>query len=454
MTPMTINARPPAPAPYIEDAEILGATPRIAGFVFAGLLVVLFFAGGAVFWAATQRLDGAIVAPASFVVEGNRKTVDHIDGGILRAIHVADGDMVEAGQVLAELDGAEIAVDLDVLGSQLGELTVREARLRAQLAGAEQFDRSAIVGAVPVPEAYWRAAFVAQQELFTRELSARRSEEAILAQRIDSLNAQIAGLEEQRDFNRRQLEIGLKELEGLRSLLASGLVVAPRVNAREIEIERLRGADASFRTQQAQLTDQIGSLRLAALGETRLRQETAASEIAAIHAQVAALRPQYEGVLDRLERVRIVAPVSGRVVDLSLFTVGGVVRPGVQLMDIVPEDGDLVVEARVNTGDIEALRIGQRARVRLSAYEQGDIPEASAEITDISADSLLDERTGDRFYLVRTVLDEMQPAPVAALDLVPGMPADLFFSTGEQTALNYLISPFRKRIARTFIEQE
>lgn len=146
------------------------------------------------------------------------------------------------------------------------------------------------------------------------------------------------------------------------------------------------------------------------------------------------------------------APASGRVVNLGVSTAGGVIRPGQAIMEIVPADQALIVEARVRTGDIDKLRIGQSTRIRLSAFTQADVPEANGRIFDISADALEDERTGEPYYKARVKLDDDQPQDVVALELMPGMPADLFVNTGERAMISYLSQPISDRLARTFIE--
>ncbi|WP_299043596.1 HlyD family type I secretion periplasmic adaptor subunit [uncultured Tateyamaria sp.] len=426
----------------------------IAWFVAFGLLVVAGFIGGAVYWATASKLDGAVVAPASFVVEGNRKTVEHLDGGIVSSILVSNGDLVEAGQVLLELDSTDLGVDLDVITSQISDLSVRRARLVAQVQNAATFDRADVAAAMRValdPD-MWAAAYVTQKLLFDAERRSRSAERALTDQRVANLEDQVRGLQAQRRANTRQLDITRQELRNLQTLQEKGLVAAARVNARRVEVERLNGVDAALQTQAAQARNQISELRLASVGTQTLRDEAASAELAQIEASLATLEPQYSGATERLKRVAITAPVSGRVVEMTVFTAGGVVRPGTPILDIVPIDQPLVVEARVNTADIEKLHIGQSSRVRLSAFDQGDVPEADGTIIDISADSLEDERTGDFYYVARVRLNADQSADVAALDLVPGMPADLFVNTGERTALSYLAQPLSDRLARTFIE--
>lgn len=435
----------------IEDRP---GSEGIKGFVFAGLIVVTGFIGGSAYWAASSSLDGAVVAPASLVVEGNRKTVDHLDGGIVRGILVTDGDLVEAGQTLLELDSTDIDVDLDVIQSQLGDLMVRRARLLAQLEGAEVFgpdDVSETFG-IAMQRGDWQAAYDTQKLLFDAEMRTRTAEKDLLTQRIANLQDQMSGLRAQRLSNTRQLEITREELGNLETLLEKGLVAAARVNARRVEVERLKGVDAALQTQEAQARNQISELQLTGIGEQTQRDEAASTELAQVEGLLATLEPQYVGATERLKRVAITAPVSGRVVGMTVFTSGGVIRPGAPILDIVPVDQPLVVEARVNTSDIEKLFVGQSTRVRLSAFDQAEIPEATGKIVDISADSLEDDRTGQSYYTARVSLDSAQPAAVADLDLVPGMPADLFVNTGERSALSYLTQPLQDRLARTFIE--
>lgn len=445
---MTTHNQTTAPHADIESLS------SIKGFVAFGLFVLMLFGGGAIYWAMTSRLDGAIVAPASFVVEGNRKTVEHLEGGIVRDILVKDGDFVDAGQTLVTLDSTDLDVDLTVITRQLAELQVRRARLLAQLSGQGVFTEQSVAAVATTEMSFdgLTAAFVAQEQLFNAALQARQTEADILAQQIAGLEQQIVGLEEQRASTQRQLEIGLTELENLETLQDKGLVAVSRVNEIKLEIERLKGADAGFRAQRTQAQNQISALHLTELSTAKQRDEAITTELAAVEAQLAFIAPQYRGAAERLERIAITAPVSGRVVGLSIFTSGGVVRPGTAILDIVPADETLVVEARVATADIEKLFVGQTTRIQLSAFDLGEVPEASGKIIDISADSFEDDRSGNAYYLTRVRLDAVQSAEVQALEMLPGMPADIFVNTGEKTALAYLTSPIKDRLARTFIE--
>ncbi|NOD34386.1 MULTISPECIES: HlyD family type I secretion periplasmic adaptor subunit [unclassified Ruegeria] len=444
-------------APDLHDAQVVDmseATTGIRLYVLVGLFTLMAFVGGSIYWAFASKLDGAVVAPASFVVEGDRKTVEHLDGGIIRSILVTDGAFVEQGQPLIRLDSTEIDVDLNVLGSQIGELSVRRARLIAQMKGQTRFDESQAFQRFEqgMSRVQWASAFLTQKQLFDAEYRARATGVEINAQRISALRDQIDGLNEQRISTQNQMAITQTELEGLRTLLDKGLVAVTRVSARQIEVERLLGADASLRTQIAQAENQVSELKLTMISRQKLRDEVLAGELAVVDAQLDLLRPQFAGVVERRKRIEILAPTSGRVVNLAASTTGGVIRPGEHIMEIVPADQELIVEARVKPGDIDKLKVGQAARIRMSAFAQADVPEAQGAIFDISADALEDERTGEAYYKARVKLDDQQSDEVAALDLVPGMPADLFVTTGERAVIAFLAQPISDRLARTFIE--
>ena len=217
-------------------------------------------------------------------------------------------------------------------------------------------------------------------------------------------------------------------------------------------MERLNGADAALRTQLAQVENQIHEIELTQSRQQRLFDEATAAELAAVEAQVSLVIPQFLAATERRSRIDILAPTSGRVVNFEVASTGEVIRPGERILDIVPEDEGLIVEARISPSDIDKLQIGQPTRIRLSAFADANLPEALGEVMTISADALEDDRTGEAYYLARVRLNAEQPADVASRELLPGMPADLFVQTGERTAFSYLTQPISERLAKTFIE--
>lgn len=427
--------------------------PRIRRYVLLGIFVLLVLVGGAVSWAMQAKLDGAVVAPASLVVEGNRKTVQHLEGGIVHALHVSDGEYVEAGQILLQLDGTDTEVDLNVLGGQFSDLAMRRARLLAQLDAAEKFafDPAYLSDMDDKAQLNLIAAFDTQRLVFETERDARRSEAEITKRRITSLEQEIDGIDEQRAASLRQIAITQEEIAAVTRLLDKGLISKRRVNALRIEIERLLGLDASLRTSQARARNEIGELQLEEISRRTQRDEAITTELSLVETQLASVTPQYLASIDRQQRINVTAPASGRVVNMTVFTEGAVIRPGADILDIVPSDEDLIVEARVNPVDIEKLHIGQSTRVRLSAFEQETVPEADGQIIDISADRLIDEQTGASYFVAKVMLSARQPDAINELDLLPGMPVDIFVNTGERTAFSYLTKPLSERLARAFV---
>jgi len=437
---------------YYDNPQPKGS--GIGIYIFMGLFALVTLVGGAGYWAFSAKLNGAVIAPASFVVESNRKTVQHLEGGIVKDLLVREGDYVEADQVLLRMDATGDEVNVDVLGSQLSELYVRRARLTSELAQDKVFEFDAekhpVVGNLAPEE---RNKLIAvQKALFSEQLEARESEAKVVAQRISRFEEEVAGLAEQRAANERQLVIIDKEIETFEDLLRRQLTAVSRVSAIRRERERLLGSDAELATSQARALNQIDELKLTVLGEKRLRREAIATELAQIETQISSISPQYFGARQKLKRVAEVAPVSGRVVNMKVYTNGGVIRPGDPILDIVPESDELVIEARIATSDIEKLFVGQDTRVRLSGFDLAEVPEADGEITSLSADRLTDERTGANYYVARVRLREQQSAQIKNLEFVPGMPADVFINTGERTAFSYLMQPLNDRLARTFVQ--
>lgn len=423
-------------------------------YICLGVVALLGLVGGAGYWSMSAKLDGAVVATASFVVESNRKTVQHLEGGIVRDLLVKEGDYVTADQVLLRMDSTDSDIDVDVLGTQLAELFVRRARLLAELSGKKRFEfdltRNPVVDALSPDEQ--KTLIDVQTVLFDAQVRAQTGEAEIVGQRVVRFEEEIAGLEEQREANGRQLVIIKQELGAFETLLKRGLTAASRVNGIKREMERLRGADAQFTTAQARAGNQIDELRLNKIGRERTRRTEIASELADLETRISSVGPQYYGAREKLKRVAVAAPVSGRIVNMQVYTEGGVIRGGEPILDIVPESDELVVEARVATADIEKLSVGQNTRVRLTAFDQTDVPEALGAIVGLSADSLTDERSGDQYFVARIKLDSEQPEQVRDLELIPGMPADVFVNTGSRTALSYFLQPLNDRLARTFIQ--
>lgn len=432
------------PAPE-NDRDSLGL------HVWGGLLVLLFLVGGFAFWSVSARLDGAVVVPGTFTVESNRLTIQHLEGGIVSEILVGEGDSVEAGQALLRLDSTLDRASLGVVESQLFALKGRQARLLAESRGDKDIVFPPDLAARQnVPAVL--AILTGEQHLFAARRVSRAGAAGLNRQRIRRFEEEIGGLQSQRASSRKEIAFIDEELIGLRRLYERGYATLPRLLALERQAERIRGEVARHDAGIARARNGIEELKLELLQSEQDFREAATTELRQIEPQIAELKERQVAAAQRLQRIEVVAPRDGVVVGLQVNTIGGVIAPGEAILDLLPSGEDLVVEARVPTQDVDRIARGQASRVRLSAFDQATTPELPGEVIAVSADSLTDEVSGDRYYTARIRLGDKAAWSAAEIDLVPGMPAEIFIQTGSRTALSYFVKPLTDRLSRAFTE--
>jgi HlyD family secretion protein/epimerase transport system membrane fusion protein len=397
------------------NPDLKVSSPR--GWIVAGLLVVLVTFGGLGTWATLMPLAGAVIAPGVVTVQSNRKTVQHLEGGIVTQILVRDGDVVETGELLIQLDRTRAQASVSILGGELDLLRSREARLLAERDGRPEIAFPPALAARAREDANVAELVRGQRLLFEARRASLDGESELLVQRVGQYEDEIAGLQQQSLSKDRQIEIVEDELEGLHALYERGFESRRRINELERLAEELRG--------------ELGAHTTAIAFDVSERQVAAS---------------------DRMTRLEIRAPQSGIVVGMRAHTVGGVIGPGEPVLDIVPAGDELVIEARMRPEDIDKVRVGQTAIVRLSAFDQRTTPELEGTVISTSADRVVDETTGAAFFLVRSRISEGELEKLAELQLVPGMPAETFVQTGSRTVLSYLLKPFSDGVARALRE--
>lgn len=438
-------------SPHGQDSLAVQETVRdgLAPYAWFGLVVLTALIGGMVGWSMTAKLDGAVVVPGTFTVESSRKTVQHLEGGIVSELLIGEGELVRQGQVLLRLDSTLDRAGLGVVESQLNELLARRARLLAESRDAESVDIPAELIARQSDPAV-AIILAGQQELFTARRSSREGEAALLRQRINRFQEEVSGLQAQRASNRKEIAFVEEELIGLRSLYDRGYATLTRVLALERQAERIRGEVAEHNASIARARNGIEELKLEGVQSARDFREAATTELRQIEPQIATLQERQVAAAQRLKRVEVKAPQDGIVVGLQVNTIGGVIRAGDAILDLVPAGEDLVIEARIPTADVDRVVEGQASRIRLTAFDQATTPEVSGEVIAVSADSFTDEASGARYYNARIRLAEEDRGLNGGLALVPGMPAEVFIQTGSRTALSYFVKPFTDRLSRTF----
>ncbi|MGE8944520.1 HlyD family type I secretion periplasmic adaptor subunit [Leptospira interrogans] len=426
-----------------------GSSFSIGRHVLFATLVMLGLLGGIGGWAATASLSGAVIAPGTFVVELNVKKVQHSYGGIVSEINVKNGDLVEAGEVLIRLDPTQIGAEIAIIRSQITEMTARSARL-----AAERDNLPAVVMPVALlalgDDA--RAAVDGEFRLFEENRRTRESQKEQLRLRIEQLEEEITGLSAQRDAKGGELKLIQKELEQIRLLHSKQLTVVSRVYAMEREEKRLGGDFGGLIAQIARAKGQISEIRVQILSVDETARAQAQRELRTIESRLPELNEREVAARDKLNRIELRAPQKGIVHELAVHTVGGVITAAEQVMLIVPEEDSLTIQARFSPTDIDQVVVGRQAKLRLSAFNQQTTPELDGHVIQVSADVTLDPKTGQNYYVARLEMDDKSRRTVGELKLVPGMPVEVFISTGQRTALSYLSKPFTDQMNRAFRE--
>ena len=440
-----------APETWQLEARGVPPTPPVGRYIAIGLVVTAVIGGGFGSWAALAPLASASMARGIVKVDSNRKTIQHYDGGIIREILVRDGDHVRQGQVLVRLDDVDARADLETFRGQLDALQAREARLIAQRDGLNEivFPESLIAHEDRVEVAKILAG---QRRIFSDQARALAAEIAVWRQRAEQFRSQIAAHKSRHDALAQQLA-SLEEEHAIAStLLKRGFERRPRVLGLERQIAGTRSDIAVNEGQLAALREQIveAELQITALREGRAR--SGSEELREVQMQAAEVSRQMNKSDAEVDRQHIVAPQDGVVASLRYFTPGGVIAPGAEVMDIVPVEDKLIIEARVKPIDIDVVREGLPANVHLLAFKQRTTPMLAGIVTRVSPDALTDERTGEIYFLASIQVQPGGTMPGSRLELYPGMPVDVAIVTGEHTLLAYLAQPITDSLAHAFRE--
>lgn len=419
----------------------------LVGFIIAGLLI-----GGVGGWSAIASISSAVIASGKVVVESNSKLVQHAEGGIVGEIAVRDGDRVEAGDLLVRLDGTATKANLAIITKQMNALETRRTRLIAER------DRNR---ELVFPEHLRKQAQVnsdfdlleGERRLFEARWVTLSGQREQLQERITQTRDEIAGLTSQRNAKAREVELTLKELEIIRGLKEKKLIPITQYMALERESAKAQGEHGQLIAEIARTEGRISETQLQVLQLDKEFREGVLGELRGVETELAELAERRVAALDQLRRLEIQAPQSGVVHQLAIHTRGGVITPGQALMQIIPQDDTLIVEARVAPGDIDQIQVGQEAVVHFTAFNQRTTPQLNATLFSVAADLTEDERSGENFFLARLRLSEEEQARLGALQLTPGMPADIFIQTGARTALSYLVKPFEDQLSRAFREE-
>ncbi|WP_038998495.1 MULTISPECIES: HlyD family type I secretion periplasmic adaptor subunit [Pseudomonas] len=427
------------------DLPIADRKIRRLGLGIVGITFGLFGT-----WAAIAPLDGAAYAPGVVTVQAYRKTVQHLEGGIVKEVLAHDGDIVKRDDPLIILDDSQLRFEYEMARGQLVAASAMEARLIAER------DTLPVIGFGQIADPASLRGEEARQgetQVFNARQGSRLGQIAVLRERIGQLNQQIKGLE-----SMIAAKVGLEksysgEINELTDLLQQGFVDKQRLLEQERKLGMLRSEVADHRSAINRTRLQINETQLQILQVDKDFNADVAKQLAEVQTRIYDLQEKTSALEDRLNHIVIRAPDAGMVIGMTVHTIGGVVRPATPLLDIVPSVSELVIEAQVAPVDIDRIAIGKRADIRFGAFKSSTTPVIEGEVSSVSADRLTNEKTGAAYYLARVRVTEKGARTLGERKLLPGMPADVLIITGQRTLLQYLMQPARDVMSQSMIEE-
>lgn len=445
MKPVALTANG-APA-----ADAGGSAILLRGPALYGLLVILGFFGAFGTWATLAPLDSAAIAPGVVTVTSNRRQVQHLEGGIVTRIMVGEGDTVAAGDPLVALSSTQSGAALSVLENRLMVARIRRARLVAERDGSEAIRFPDELTNDPAKST--RDALAAERGIFTVRTRNRDVERAISERRGEQLGSMIVGIKAQNAALEKQAKLIGQEHRSVAKLVAKGLERQPRALGLEREQAEIERDVAGNNAEIARTHLRIDEIALQnSYSETNFLNGVL-DALTDVEREIADLEERLLVTGDVLARTTVVAPVDGIVVDLKVTTIGGVVQPGMVMLELLPTDDKLIVEARVAPDDIDVVEVGLPARITISAVNQRTTIPYPGQVISVSADRLVDQTSGLPYYLARVELADALPEGADVPALKAGMNADVMIITGERTLLEYLTAPIARSLRRALTEQ-
>ncbi len=418
---------------------------KVIGLVILAITFGLF--GG---WATFAPLDSAALASGVVTVKNYRKTVQHLEGGIVKAIKVRDGDKVAKDDVLVVLDDTQARAQLEILNSQFITTKTLESRLLS-----ERDELSAVTYPevlMTMQDTRLDEAKQGQEQVFSARKNAREGEISVLEQRTEQLKSQIDGTRAIQASQRQLASSYEEEIEELQSLVKEGYADKQRLRELQRNHAQVMGELGRGDSTIAANEIQIGETKLQILQLKKDFRTEVVNQLGEVQAKLFDINERMAAMKDRVVRTEVKAPSSGMVLGLAVHTVGGVISPGSKILDIVPQSEDLVVEAQVSPIDIDRVAIGTTAEIRFSAFKSAVTPTVKGTVVNISADRLINEQSGMPYYLARVEVSEKSMQDLGDLKLVPGMPAEVLINTGARTLLQYIVQPATNAFKRSMLE--
>jgi HlyD family secretion protein len=436
------------------DREVTPALHSIQRYMIVGMVIVAFVTFGIGGWAATSELSGAVIGQGVLVVDSSVKKVQHPTGGVVSELRVREGDKVKAGDILVRLDETQTLANATIVSKSFDDLLARQARLESERDNMDQVTfPKVLLDRARDPNSEAARAIASEKSLFDLRRQARSGQKAQLMERSAQLQEEIKGYLGQLDAKAKEVDFIHQELEGVRTLFQKNLVPMNRLTALERDTARLEGERSQLSGTIAQSKGKIAEIALQIIQVDQDLRTEVGKDLIEAQSKIAEVAERKTAAVDQLNRIDIRAPQSGRVHQLTVHTVGGVIQPGEPIMMIVPDADALAVEVKIAPRDIEQVYVGQTASMKFAAFDQKTTPSIEGEVGMVSAETTQDQRTGTSYYIARVQLAAEQVAKMGDAKLLPGMPVDVFIKTPGRTALSYLIKPLRDQAERAFKER-
>jgi len=434
------------------ESIVLRAGRAFEGELRTGLRALLIVGGVAGGWMALVPLSGAVVVPGNLVVQSNVKTIQHPTGGVVAQIPVHNGMRVNAGDLLLRLDATQAQASLQVVSKQLDEARAKIARLVAERDGLPKPTIPPEMSS-RLDDPNVKTVLASEASLFRARTTARESQKELLKSKVSQLGEEIVGLEAQVASKAKQLELIAGELTGVQELFDKRLVPIARLTALQREAARIEGERGQLISTIAETKTKVDEAKLQLVRLDQDVRTEVVKDLGEVQGKEAELSERSVAARDILERIEMRAPTSGVIHQLNAHTIGGVIRAGDAVMEVVPDSDDLQIEARLQPNDIDQVRKGQQAFVRFSAFNQRVTPQLKGQVSYVSPDTTRDQQTGTSYFTVRIMLPEEERRLLAGLQLMSGMPAEVFMQTGSRTMLSYLSKPILDQFQRAFVER-
>jgi HlyD family type I secretion membrane fusion protein len=425
--------------------------------VALGLAVTIVFLGTLLIWSFVAKLDSAAIAPAVIKVQDSRRTVQHQSGGTVKELLVHEGDVVRKDQVLIRLDDGAIRAQVATLATQLDGLVALRSQLLAAQSGAADidfaFDRNRVEGFGPQDEERLQGSMQRQRDELSAKRASIENQIELQRQRQALLARQLEGDRGQEASQATQLKLVQQELKAAKQLLEQGLMTSAHVLDLQRTEAQLMGSHAERAAAIAQAREGIRGAEIQIEQLKRDRASQIAGDLLTTNERIDDLTPRLANARSDLVATEIKAPVDGSVIGQSVFTVGGVIRPGEKILDVVPEGEPLILEGKLPPEQVEGVSIGMRVEVRFPEYSSRDMPILHGTVTGLSADRLMDPTTNLGFFRLAATIDQKELAGTPHDRLMPGLPADIIVPLKSRSAFDYLISPLRRSFNHAFRER-